>query len=139
MMPAPSVLFICYGNACRSPMAEGLARRIGEGRWQAASAGTVPLGWVSDEVLEALEEVGAPTDGLRSKGLDEFDLDRFDAVVILTDHCPDSVIPPGYRGRVERWPTPDPVGSPIEAFRRVRGMLEGRIEGLLHQLVAETT
>jgi protein-tyrosine phosphatase len=30
-MPAPSVLFVCLGNICRSPLAEGIYRRLTEG------------------------------------------------------------------------------------------------------------
>ena len=33
------VLFICTGNVCRSPMAEGLLRQMSGGRIEAVSAG----------------------------------------------------------------------------------------------------
>ena len=36
------ILFICTGNTCRSPMAEGLFRKLSahHPEWQAGSAGT---------------------------------------------------------------------------------------------------
>ena len=44
---AGQILFVCTGNTCRSPMAEGLARRliadgalgVDDGSWPVASAG----------------------------------------------------------------------------------------------------
>ena len=42
-MPAPSILFVCLGNICRSPLAEGIYRHLTAGARQTpviASAGT---------------------------------------------------------------------------------------------------
>jgi len=131
----PKVLFVCYGNTCRSPMAEGLARHLGDGNWEVASAGTSHTGWVSPEALEALAESGIDAAGLRSKGLAEFDLHQFRAVVILSSAPPASVLPEGFQGLVEEWHTPDPVGLPLEAYREVRDEMEGKILDLLSRLV----
>lgn len=41
-MPAPSILFVCLGNICRSPLAEGIYRHLteaGSGKPVIASAG----------------------------------------------------------------------------------------------------
>ena len=43
------VLFICIGNACRSPMAEAIARRDAADVIEAASAGVAPLGFVAQQ------------------------------------------------------------------------------------------
>ena len=41
--PGQRFLFVCYGNTCRSPMAEGLARKLlGEGV-RVESAGLAPI------------------------------------------------------------------------------------------------
>ena len=56
------ILFICTGNTCRSPMAEGLFRKLSAGHpeWQAGSAGT--SAWhgqeASPETLHVLEAHG---------------------------------------------------------------------------------
>lgn len=56
------ILFICTGNTCRSPMAEGLFRKLSAGHpeWRASSAGTAA--WhgqeASPETLHVLEEHG---------------------------------------------------------------------------------
>lgn len=56
------ILFICTGNTCRSPMAEGLFRKLSahHPEWQAGSAGTAawPGQAASPETLHVLREHG---------------------------------------------------------------------------------
>ena len=70
-----SVLFVCYGNACRSIMAEALARHHWGEKLEVASAGVSALGYIPEETIKVLDEVGVSTDGLYSKGLNEVDID----------------------------------------------------------------
>lgn len=68
-----TVLFVCTGNTCRSPMAEGIARKLAldgalgaEGRtYFFASAGTQAFEHapISEETAAVLEALGAPHDG----------------------------------------------------------------------------
>ncbi|HQL28825.1 MAG TPA: arsenate reductase ArsC, partial [Thermoanaerobaculales bacterium] len=57
-----SILFICVGNSCRSPMAEAIARAIGGDRVTACSAGLAATGRVAPSTLEALAALGYPSD-----------------------------------------------------------------------------
>jgi protein-tyrosine-phosphatase len=61
------VLFICIGNACRSPMAEAIARRDAADVIEAASAGVAPLGFVAQQTGLTLTENGYSSDDLKSK------------------------------------------------------------------------
>lgn len=78
------VLFLCNANSARSLMGEALLRHLADDRFEAFSAGSEP-----DEphalTLEALRKHGLPTDGLRSKSLDEFESETFDFVIVLCD------------------------------------------------------
>ena len=119
-MPKPKVLFICLGNSCRSIMAEALARHRCGDRWEAASAGLNPLGFVAPETLEVLAEMGVSPAGLHSKGLEEFDLTEYRLLVNLSDHSLQGRIPPDDADRVLQRPVPDPYGCGLEVYRRSR-------------------
>ena len=69
---AYNVLFLCTGNSARSIIAESLLNAVGEGRFRAFSAGSHPKGEVHSLAFKELKHAGLPTDGLRSKSLDEF-------------------------------------------------------------------
>ena len=88
-----TVLFICTGNTCRSPLAEGIARDLlargavdglEEGIF-VASAGVLAADGVpiSIESAEALERRGIPAEGT-SKRLTSEMIDRADLVLGMT-------------------------------------------------------
>lgn len=71
--PQPfNVLFLCTGNSARSILAESVLRKIGDGRFNAFSAGSHPKGEVHPLAIETLRKADYPVEGLRSKAWDEF-------------------------------------------------------------------
>jgi arsenate reductase (thioredoxin) len=111
-MRKSNVLFLCTGNSARSQMAETLLRKYAGDVFDAYSAGTDPQG-VNPLAIQALREVDAPTDGLRSKGVREF-LGRL-PVRYLIVVCPaaDHACPSVWTGMAERlfWPFDDPAAA----------------------------
>lgn len=130
-MAKPKVLFICLGNSCRSIMAEALARHRCGDRWEAASAGLNPLGFVAPETLQVLAEMGVSTVGLHSKGLAEFDPAEYRLLVNLTDHSLKGRISPDFVSRVIPRPVPDPFGGSLDLYRRSRDLIDRVIMGEL--------
>src|SRR6266496_1637751 len=57
-----TILFVCTGNVCRSPMAEGLFRHAVRGRGDfkvlSAGVGAVDGQLASDHAVHALQEIG---------------------------------------------------------------------------------
>ena len=126
------VLVLCTGNSARSQMAEGLLRELGGGRFEVHSAGTRP-GGVRPEAIEAMREVGIDISGQRSKSVEEFAGQRFDAVITVCDNARESC--PVFPGRVERvhWSFEDPAAAEgdwdarLAVFRRVRDEIGARL------------
>jgi len=86
---AVSVLFVCMGNICRSPLAEGAfraeAERLGL-EVETDSAGTG--GWHAGEppdrrAIAAARRNGVDISGLRARKVTREDFDRFDHIVAL--------------------------------------------------------
>jgi len=67
-----NVLFLCTGNSARSILAESILTKDGGGHFRAFSAGSQPKGAVNPFALKVLRAYDYPTEGLRSKGWEEF-------------------------------------------------------------------
>ncbi len=110
--PKRRVLVLCTGNSCRSVMAEALINQLGQGLYDAVSAGSAPAGYVHPGSIAALERHGIDPGRPHSKSWDEFADQRFDLVITVCDQaaretCP--VFPGGYRKL--HWSTPDPAAA----------------------------
>ncbi len=109
-----NVLFLCTHNSARSILAEAVLNRIGQGRFKAWSAGSSPRANQQPNPfsLQALEKVGIPTAGLRSKSWDEFGLPgapHMDLVITVCDNAANETCPywPG-QPATAHWGYPDP-------------------------------
>jgi len=148
--PVPStdlplrIAFVCTGNACRSQMAEALARAKTGANARIQSAGSHPAGYVHPLAIEAMREIGIELSGHASKWIEDLD-PAPDIVITLCDHARESR--PDFRGRLAtlHWPVPDPVAlrdDPAAAAalaRRVRDELSTKIDALLADLRANHT
>jgi len=118
-------------------MAEGLWNELGNGDWQAFSAGSNPAGYVHPLAVAAMKEVGVDLTHARSKNLAEIQDQPFDLVVTVCDNamkaCP---VFPGAK-QILHWPFDDPaaaVGADEEkmpVFRSVRDQIRRRISEYL--------
>lgn len=125
-----SILFVCVGNACRSQMAEGLARSILPRDAIIYSAGTNPAGFVAKDSITVMREKGIDISSHDSKGLDEIPAIEFDYIVGMG--CGPGPACPSFsaKKRVD-WQIPDPFGGGLPAFRKVRDLIEKNIRDLL--------
>lgn len=128
------ILFLCTGNSCRSQMAEVLARRLGQGRLEAFSAGSKPSGYVHPLALRTLREANLDTPGLRSKSWEEFQGHPFDFIITVCDRAKESC--PVWPGQpiTAHWGFEDPAeatGSDEEkmrVFRQIFHEIQATIE-----------
>lgn len=108
-----NILFLCTANSARSILAEALANAMSGGRLRAYSAGSTPGGRVQPMALSVLEEANLGTEGLRSKGWDEFatpDAPHMDIVITVCDKAAGEACPvwPG-APVVAHWGVDDPA------------------------------
>ena len=138
------VLFVCLGNICRSPTAEGLARSmLSEGDdivTDSAGTGSYHAGSPPDPraIAEAASR-GIDISDLRSRQVERSDFDRFDLIVamdrsnlanlkrIAPDDCRATV-----RLMLASEEVPDPYYD--DGFEHVYDLLEGAMRDLLADL-----
>ena len=88
-MPGPSVLFVCLGNICRSPLAEAALRAEAERQGlevevDSAGTGDWHLGYPPDPRAAAVaKRNGIDISRLRARQVSPEDFERFDHVVAL--------------------------------------------------------
>ena len=134
-MPPVKILFVCVGNACRSPMAEGWANYYGKGWVEACSAGSHAYGAIINETYAAMREKGISLEGQCSKSLRDVAVAEMDVVVRMGNEveCP---VPEGFKGRVVDWNIPDPFGRGMETFWTVRDLIEEGVLSLLADVLS---
>lgn len=134
-----NVLFLCTGNSARSILGEAILNKLGNGRFRAWSAGSMPKGQVHPMALSVLDGFGYDTSGLRSKSWDEFaraDAPEFDLIFTVCDNaagesCPVWIGQP----MTAHWGIEDPAAvegdGQRDAFLQAMRYLTRRIEMFL--------
>ncbi|HSE59805.1 MAG TPA: arsenate reductase ArsC [Nitrospiraceae bacterium] len=135
-MSKPRVLFLCTGNSARSQMAEGWLRHLAGDRYEAASAGTEPVG-LNPLAAEAMKEAGVDIASHRSKRLDEYVGQQFDHVITVCDRAKQTC--PLFHGALHthHWSFEDPAAAQgthakrLDAFRTIRDQIRLHVVAFL--------
>jgi protein-tyrosine phosphatase len=151
------VLFVCMGNICRSPTAEGVFRHAVEQRGdriavEIDSAGThdYHIGEPPDRrAISAAQRRGIDLSGLRARAVEDEDFARFDLILAMDRDNLDLLqrrAPSHHRERIklvmEYAPeaytreVPDPYYGGPKGFEEVLDLLEQASQGLLRELLA---
>lgn len=137
--PRPqSILFACTFNAIRSPMAEGVARRLFGRDIYFASAG-VKAGELDAFAVAAMDEIGIDISRFKPQTFEDLEDVSFDLIVSLSPEAHHRALEFTRTMAVDAiyWPTLDPTAiegsraQRLEAYRGVRNSLEARIKELL--------
>ncbi len=122
------VLFLCIGNSCRSPMAEGFARAYGSDVLEASSAGLAPATLIQPLTKRVMRARNISLDEKFPMDIRIMDLTRFDLIVNMSGwELPFTLPCP-----VVAWDVMDPIGGNEALYEQVRD----EIEKLVVQLIA---
>ncbi|HTV63226.1 MAG TPA: serine hydroxymethyltransferase [Verrucomicrobiae bacterium] len=143
-----TILFICTGNVCRSPMAEGFFRKAnggGEFRILSAGLGAMDGQPPTPHSVNAMKEIGIDISAQRSRAL-TVDLVRQADYIFGMTHAHVDTIGLLYPAAAEKTfllrefdesldpyekDIPDPIGSPYEVYVHCREQIEQGITSLL--------
>ncbi|MDZ7643343.1 MAG: low molecular weight protein-tyrosine-phosphatase [Woeseiaceae bacterium] len=156
--PKISILFVCMGNICRSPTAEGVFRKHLQDAGlmdvvMIDSAGThaYHIGEPADRrAAQVAERRGFSLEGIRARRLRDDDYERFDLILamdqdnlgILTERSPETARAEirlflEYAGGDAR-EVPDPYYGGTAGFERVLDLIEDASGGLIRALQERT-
>ena len=126
------VLFVCWGNAYRSPVAEALLKKL-RPRWKVDSAGINPAGFISDLARQFLAEENAEK-YLKDypESLEEKKLNEYDIIVVMEEKLRRMVIErcPSCAGRIVVWNVEDPYFLPRREARRIFNLIKDKVSEL---------
>ncbi len=126
------VLFLCVGNACRSPMAEAIARRDAADVIEASSAGITPLGAVMLLTRKTLEANGYSIEGLSSKYISKESWAEAELVINMSGRAREMLFADWEK--VEDWKVEDPYGADPAVYQRIFEEIERRVSELTKRL-----
>jgi len=157
---AEVILFVCTGNTCRSPMAEGLFKQmlaqklhctvddLPERGFVVSSAG-LAAGYgaeASPETLELLQQRGIDLSGHESQPLTERLLNHADFIYTMTRGHRSAILAerPDMTDRVEvlkrdGTDVPDPIGGGMEDYSRCQQAIEKQLDVILADLPLPAT
>jgi protein-tyrosine phosphatase len=149
------ILFVCMGNICRSPTAEGVfrshARRLAPAldiEFDSAGTHAYHVGEPPDpRTIDAAARRGLDLTDLRARQVSNDDFERFDLIVAM-DRLNHATLldrsPPEYRERIRTLlefagktapaDVPDPYYGGAKGFDDVLDLVESAVEGLLAEV-----
>ncbi|MBN2019395.1 MAG: threonylcarbamoyl-AMP synthase [Sedimentisphaerales bacterium] len=150
-----TILFVCTGNSCRSPMAEGLFKkylaekfgctvdRLIEKGYNILSAGTLGIvGFpATSQAIRACADRGVDIAGHRSRGLRRYLIEQSDIIYVLAGMHRDSVleISPEAADKclllAEDADITDPIGQPQEVYDVCAGLIDDAVTKRFDELV----
>jgi len=138
-MGARKVLFVCYGNLCRSPMAAGFFNALLPGASIVAeSAGMAAMDGTPPSLLAVLEmkRRGIDISRHRARNISSVDLPDFETVIALDREVATlfwTAFPDNRDLRI--WNIPDPYGGSAGGYQQAADLIRVQVEELIRGVI----
>ncbi len=136
------ILFVCYGNKCRSPMAEGITRKMLKGKANVESAGIAAWGYdASHEAIKVMkDEFDIDISEHNPTDITDLSLNNFDYIVTMDSYVDTYIkkyIKQYYQiesNKIISWNINDPYGGSIDDYKKCASVIKNQIHNLLKKL-----
>jgi protein-tyrosine-phosphatase len=116
------IIFICFANKSRSPMARGLAQKMFPTGFYVDSAGidSETSGGANFRAISVMGEYGVDLMSHLAKNITDVAISDFDYVIAMDSNIFSSVIKayPGMEDRTIQWQIEDPFYGTVKTYRR---------------------
>lgn len=140
------ILFVCTGNTCRSPMAEGLFKKMIDEKGAThtcSSAGLFAMTGdeVSENSVKACERFGVDISAHRARRITSYILDETDKFVCMTpEHAASlGLYVPSEKIVVLGGGIPDPYGSDLETYIICANAIRTALVSQFDEIVSEVS
>lgn len=148
-----TILFVCTGNSCRSPMAVGFLKEMlkGKGEIRIDSCGTISssFGGPTPQTIKIMKEYGIDVSSHQTKSLSKDLIDEADLVLVMERKHRERVqeLNPEAKNKTfllkefapdkENLEIGDPIGLSDEVYKEVAEEIKGTLEKALPRILEE--
>lgn len=140
-----NILFVCTGNTCRSPMAQGICQKIAKARnininVKSAGISTISGLPVAENAISVCKEIGVDIKDFRTTFIGDINLYDFDHIFVMANSHKIQMLSLGIdKEKVsvlaeDRGGISDPYGGDLTTYRKCRDEIYSEIENSIKEL-----
>lgn len=134
------ILFVCHGNTCRSPMAEGLFKQLSSSSAVEFAVSSAGVGAVNGDApatnaVNVCKALGVDISGHKARNIQEVDITKKDLLVVMTMSQAQALMQCGIpQNKIYILNVPDPFGGDMEIYKACCDAIKTQLEILLEYI-----
>ena len=133
----PRLLFVCRGNICRSPMAEGIAKNLLQRTEDIRSAGIAPFTYgAAFEAIEVMHSFGIDISDHQAQDVADVPLEDFDYIITMEPRVFEHLLKcnSGVESKLIAWDIKDPYGQELDVYRECANEIQEHMHNFITTL-----